>query len=135
MFTDKRRLKHIKAVGKARGEFYFNGEKQDLAEISAEQEPAVGSWIEGDTLKLYFGGEALDSIIAQGNARSYFRETAESGVNYVQGARLLLIWRDGALETLEVTDGGRGLFLPADSAAGMTVIPDSAGFKTRQDSL
>jgi len=135
VFIEKRRLKRINAERKARGEFYFDGERGDLGRIFAEGESAVGSWIEGDLLELYFGVEALDSIAAVGNARSYFRETAESGVNYIQGARMLLIWRDAALETIEVTDGGRGLFLPADSTVGMTVIPDSAGFKTPSDSL
>ncbi len=135
VFIDSRRLKRINAVRRARGEFYFKGERRDLGGISAEEEPAVGSWIEGDILELYFGEEALDSVVALGNARSYFRETAESGVNYIQGTRLLLIWRDEALETVEVTDGGRGLFLPADSSVGMNVIPDSAGFKTHHDSL
>jgi len=134
VFTERRRLKHIKAVGKARGEFYSNSEHGDLERISAGEELAVGSWIEGDTLNLYFGNGALDSIIALGNARSYFREAAESGVNYIQGARLLLVWSDGALETVEITGGGRGLFLPADSTAGMTVMPDSAGFNTHQNS-
>jgi len=135
VFIDSRRLKRINAVRNARGEFYFEGERRDLGRISADEEPAIGSWIEGDNLELYFGEEALDSIVALGNARSYFRETAESGVTYIQGTRLLLIWRDGALGTVEVTDGGRGLFLPADSSVGMTVIPDSAGFKTHHDSL
>lgn len=135
VFIDSRRLERIDAMRKARGEFYFNGEKADLSRISPGEETAVGSWVEGDTLELYFGREALDSIAALGNARSYFRETAESGVNYIQGTRLLLIWREGALEAIDVTGGGRGLFLPADSSVGITVIPDSAGFKTHQDSL
>ncbi|OGG04510.1 MAG: hypothetical protein A3F83_03710 [Candidatus Glassbacteria bacterium RIFCSPLOWO2_12_FULL_58_11] len=130
-----RALERIEAFPGARGEFYLEKGAKELKNVLADSVPVVGSWIEGDTLKLFFAKGTLDSIAASGQARSYFRESAEAGVNYLQGARILLVWKAGALELVEVVRGGRGLYLPADSSAEITVIPDSAGFKASGDSL
>lgn len=128
VFSAGRALERVVAAGEGRGEF-FSGESAGKAADSTLDSEA-GSWIEGDSLELFFGAGALDSISSAGNARSYFRENAQAGINYLQGDRILLIWQEGALEVVEVTRGGRGLYLPPDSGGAITVIPDSAGFKT-----
>ncbi|HUU28604.1 MAG TPA: LptA/OstA family protein [archaeon] len=125
--TRDRKLERIRAVNDARGEFYLDN--KNVSADSADRKPGESSWIEGDTLDLIFGPEGLDSIAAEGKARSYFRETSKSGVNYLQGARILLIWQAGDLARVEVERGGRGLFLMPDTTGAKSVTPDSAGLK------
>ncbi len=129
--TRERELERVTAVGQARGEFAAGAEGADSLEAEASGQPALfRNWIEGDTLELLFGGAGLDSIISvggvSGHARSYFRESAESGLSYVLGKRILLAWEAGELARIEVERGGRGLFISPDTLAEMTVVPDSA---------
>ena len=122
--TRDRRLERVVAVGKARGEFYQNG----LA--SHDSAAGVGNWIEGDTINVVFSPGSLDSIAASGSARSYFRENPQAALNYVIGARIVLIWREGLVERVEVAGGGRGLYLLPDTLDQISVNPDSTGIDT-----
>lgn len=126
----ERRLELIEAEGNGRGEFSTGGGSGDR-----NPEGEHTSWIEGDTLRLFFGTSAMDSIYAAGSARSYYRENEQSGVNYVQGNKLLLVFENNLLEVLEVSDGGRGVYVPPDTGGVITVIPDSSGFITPRDSI
>ncbi|MFH1068521.1 MAG: LptA/OstA family protein [Candidatus Glassbacteria bacterium] len=133
VFTTGRALQRICATGGGRGEFFLEKTKAETPDSAAGT--GTGCWIEGDSLELFFGESGLDSICSAGGARSYFREGAETGINYLLGDRILLIWQGGALEVVEVTRGGRGLYLPADTGGAITVIPDSAGFRADSSKL
>jgi lipopolysaccharide export system protein LptA len=126
----ERRLELIEAEGRGRGEFGTGG---DSTAPGAQE--VLGSWIEGDTLRLFFGSSAMDSIYAAGSARSYYQESGQSGVNYVQGGRLLLVFENNLLEVVEVRGGGRGVYVPPDTGGVITVIPDSSGFMQPADSV
>ncbi len=126
----ERRLELIEAEGEGRGEFSTGA---DSGQRKSGDDHA--SWIEGDTLRLFFGAGAMDSIYAAGSARSYYRENEQSGVNYVQGGMLLLVFEDNLLEVVEVRDGGRGVYVPPDTGGVITVIPDSSGFLAPVDSV
>lgn len=130
MVASGRSLEKVTAVRGSRGEFYFS--RKAGADSTAHPDSLkrdVGSWIEGDSLELFFGHGALDSLAASGTARSYFRKNSESGINYLQGSRILLIWQEKALDRVEVSRGGRGLYLSPDTLAGMHRSPDSSGFE------
>jgi len=127
--TTKRRLRKVTAFHNSRGEFYFNWAKGDSSREPEPEEPPVGSWIEGDTLRLSFSEKGLDSIAATGSARSYYRQSPEASVNYLLGAKIVLILGNGTLERVEVLRGGRGLFIMPDTMAQTKTIPDSAGFE------
>lgn len=131
VYSRERELERIEAAGEGRGEFW--SEQPDS--VSADEAAKYISWIEGDSLNLFFSGGAMDSIYASGAARSYYNESAESGVNYVQGGVILLVFKDNQLDVVEVGEGGRGVYLPPDSGGAITVIPDSAGFKSNPDSI
>ncbi len=130
ILSRERHLELIEAGGGGRGEFSSGG---DPAERGLGREH--GSWIEGDTLRLFFSRNAMDSIYAAGSARSFYRENELSGVNYVQGGIILLVFEDNLLEVVEVRDGGRGVYVPPDTGGVMTVIPDSSGFLSPPDSV
>ncbi|MEA1995995.1 MAG: hypothetical protein U9N45_00065 [Gemmatimonadota bacterium] len=134
--SHSRRLERIRAVGNARGEFYTaGGEDSGGAQEESGVRAAEGGWIEGDTLDLLFGKDAgLDSIAASSSARSYLNEGAGSGINYLQGSKITIVWEDGKLDRVKVVRGGRGLFLMPDTTDKNTVISDSAGLKATDNS-
>ncbi|MFC1614228.1 hypothetical protein ACFL5K_02910, partial [Gemmatimonadota bacterium] len=117
----QRKLDRVVAVGAGRGEFYQNGIARD--------DSSAGScnWIEGDTLNVAFGSVGLDSIVSSGGARSYFREDPQAALDYVIGEKIVLVWRQGLIDRVDVKGGGRGLHLLPDSLNQMFDNPDSAG--------
>lgn len=127
--TASRKLRRVSALGSARGE--FRPDSSQTAADSAASGPApagpapAGSWITGDTLDLYFGASGIDSLASSGGSRSYFRESAESGVNYILGRWIKLAWENGVVARVQVDGGGRGLFVLPDSSLKQAV-PDSA---------
>lgn len=127
----KRKLQRVTALGSARGEFRPDSTLAAADSITAGLAQA-GSWITGDTLDLYFGASGIDSLASSGGSRSYFRESAESGVNYILGRWIKLVWENGVVERVQVDGGGRGLFMLPDSSLKQTV-PDSAA--SAHDSL
>ncbi len=127
----ERHLELIEAEVGGRGEFSTGGDSAEQRGLRREH----GSWIEGDTLRLFFSRNAMDSIYAAGSARSFYRENELSGVNYVQGGIILLVFEDNLLEVVEVRDGGRGVYVPPDTGGVITVIPDSSGFLSPPDSV
>ncbi|MCE5272465.1 hypothetical protein LLH00_14395 [bacterium] len=123
--TAGHKLRRVTALGAARGE--FNPDSTAAAPDSAQSSLApVGSWITGDSLELYFGDSGIDSLSAAGASRSYFRENAQTGVNYILGRRIRLVWESGLIDRVQVEGGGRGLFLQPDSVARSLGRPDSA---------
>ncbi|MBN2288222.1 MAG: hypothetical protein JXQ83_02745 [Candidatus Glassbacteria bacterium] len=122
--TRDRELERVVAVGAGRGEFYRS------AAARADSAARDRNWIEGDTLDVSFGPGGLDSIVASGDARSYFREGPESALNYVIGARIVLVWQQGLVDRVEVSGGGRGLHLLPDTLVQMSDNPDSARIDT-----
>jgi lipopolysaccharide export system protein LptA len=124
--SSARRLRRVRAMVKARGEFYNLQEKEGEKTSDKEEKKRETSWVEGDTLDILFGPAGLDSIAALGDARSYFCENRESGINYLQGKRIYLIWQDEKLDRVDVEGGGRGLFLKPDTTAGKAAVSDSA---------
>ena len=122
--TRDRQLEQVVAVRDARGEFY----QHDTA--PADSAPGADNWIEGDTLNVAFGAEGLDSIVASGGARSYFRENPQAALNYVIGSRIILVWQEGLIDRVEVTGGGRGLHLLPDTLDQIFANPDSASIDT-----
>ncbi len=124
IYTRGRQLEQVVAVRDARGEFY----QSDIAH--ADSAPGADNWIEGDTLNVAFGPEGLDSIVASGGARSYFRENPQAALNYVIGSRIILVWQEGLIDRVEVRGGGRGLHLLPDTLDQTSVSPDSASIDT-----
>jgi lipopolysaccharide export system protein LptA len=127
-----RRLRQVTAVNAARGEFYADSAARAAGPVAEGRLTAPGSWIVGDTLSLAFRTAGLDSIVAVGNARSYFRENAAASVNYLTGGRIVLLWNEGAIERVKVAGGGRGLFLLPDTtsqkpASSRSAAADSSG--------
>lgn len=122
--TAERKLRRVRAVDGARGEFHPDSTAA-VADSAAGPAPA-GSWISGDTLELEFGDSGIDSITASGSSRSYFRETPSSSVNYLVGGRIVLAWEEGVIARVQVERGGRGLFLMPDSTAQTPVDSVSA---------
>jgi len=127
VYTRDRRLDQVVAVRKARGEFYYSG-------TTEADSAAAGNWIEGDTLNVSFGAAGLDSIVASGSARSYFREDPQAALNYVIGARIVLVWRDGLIDRVQVGGGGRGLHLMPEIPSQISVNSDSAIIDTMVES-
>ncbi|MBW7995255.1 MAG: hypothetical protein FVQ81_01540 [Candidatus Glassbacteria bacterium] len=131
VISKDRELERIEATGDGRGEFWSGAN----GSTGAREGEKYVSWIEGDSLRLFFSGGALDSIYATGSSRSYYQESAESGVNYVQGGMILLVFENTLLQVVEVGGGGRGVYLPPDTGGVITAIPDSAGFSVQPDSV
>ena len=76
------------------------------------------SFLEGDSLYISFGGDGIDWLVAERDARSlnYSRESPAGpvetwSVNYLQGARLRLNFRGDSLSQVVATGGHRGVYL------------------------
>jgi lipopolysaccharide export system protein LptA len=128
------RIRELRAIGKA----YAESDPDTLRIQSDERD-----WIRGDTLIARFDSVAasdttqpqLRDLFASGEASAYYQIAADSGdrarpgVNYVTGRVLRLVFADGEVETVTVTDQVSGVYLaplpPASSAPGATRPPAS----------
>jgi hypothetical protein len=119
------RIRELRAIGKA-----FAESDPDTVRIRSEER----DWIRGDTLIARFDSVAaadttqppIRDLFAAGEASAYYQVAADSvnrsrpGINYVTGRIIRLVFKDGEVETVTVTDQASGVYLaplPADSTA------------------
>ena len=98
--------------------------------VPATVPPAFGSvsqtsFLEGDSIHVSFDGEAIEWLVAEGNARSlsYARESEPApvetwSVNYLIGHKLTLTFEGDTLRTVVATGGSRGVYRQEDVRIG-----------------
>lgn len=136
------RIRELRAIGKA-----FAESDPDTVRIRSDER----DWIRGDTLIARFDSVAaadttqppIRDLFASGDASAYYQMAADSlnrsrpGINYVTGRLIRLVFKDGEVETVTVTDQASGVYLaplPADSVRrpGVARPPGAAPPGTRR---
>jgi hypothetical protein len=129
------RIREMRAIGKA----YVESDPDTLRILSDERD-----WMRGDTLIARFDSVAasdtaqplLRDLFASGDASAYYQIAPDSGrrgrpgVNYITGRVLRLVFADGEVDTVTVTDQVSGVYLapvvPAPPAGTVNPRPPAA---------
>lgn len=117
------RLREVRAIGKA----YANSVPDTTRIISAERD-----WMRGDVVIAEFDSVAppdtttspqAKRIVATGDASSFYQLTPSGGVrgqpnlNYVRGREITVLFADGTVSSVVVTDQASGVYLEPDATA------------------
>jgi len=120
---EEQEMDALVAIGSART--IDKGDTIPPAVPRAFRDVSETSFLEGDSLYVSFHGEAIDWVVAVGNARSlsYVRESPKGrvetwSVNYLLGHRLRLAFRGDTLAEVVATEGHRGVYRSADVRVG-----------------